>query len=154
MSAKAPRGQPLRLTHIGLCVSDWERSLRFYQEAFGFRYVHELDIKGEPSESLLRMKDVELRAIYLERDGTTIELLHFASPGTTGDPEAFRPVNQRGLTHLSFQVEDVDAVLAAVERCGGRTLGDTRIAPAQGTLAILCTDPDGTLIEFVQQPGD
>jgi catechol 2,3-dioxygenase-like lactoylglutathione lyase family enzyme len=97
------------------------------------------------------MKDVELRAIYLERDGTVIELLHFASPASTGDPDETRPVNRHGLTHLSFQVEDMETVLADVTRCGGRTLDDTRIAASADTAAIFCTDPDGTLIELVQR---
>ena len=141
----------LRLTHIGVCVSDCERSQHFYQEVFGFRFAYELDVKGEPSDTLLQLKDVELKAVYLERDGTTIELLHFASPGSSGDLEAVRPVNQHGLTHLSFQVDDMDAVMKDVLRCGGRTLGHTRIAPQPDVFAIFCTDPDGTLIELVQR---
>jgi len=70
----------LRLTHIGLCVSDCERSLQFYRDVLGFRYLSELQLAGEPSSTLLQLPDVELRAIYLERDGTRIELLHYPVP--------------------------------------------------------------------------
>ena len=62
-------------------------------------------------------------------------------------------MNQNGLTHLSFQVEDVETVLSDVARCGGRTLEDTRVTPTSETVAIFCTDPDGTLIELVQSAG-
>jgi catechol 2,3-dioxygenase-like lactoylglutathione lyase family enzyme len=31
-----------RLTHIGICVSDLERSLRFYRDCVGFAYEHDL----------------------------------------------------------------------------------------------------------------
>jgi hypothetical protein len=99
------------------------------------------------------MKDVELRAIYLERDGAVIELLHFASPGSSGNPNETRPVNRHGLTHLSFQVEEMETVLTEVTRCGGRRLDETRISPSADTDAIFCTDPDGTLIELVQRAG-
>jgi predicted enzyme related to lactoylglutathione lyase len=94
---------------------------------------------------------VELRAIYMERDGTVIELLHFASPGSAAERELPRPLNRHGLTHLSFQVDDMDGVLAGVEQFGGRVLEDTRIRPSADTSAIMCTDPDGTLIELVQR---
>ncbi len=57
------------MSHIGICVSDWERSLRFYRDVLGFQYAFELAVKGEPSDTLLALKDVALRAIYLERDG-------------------------------------------------------------------------------------
>jgi catechol 2,3-dioxygenase-like lactoylglutathione lyase family enzyme len=143
----------VRLTHIGICVSDCERSLRFYCDGLGFRRVRELEVKGEPSDTLLRLRDVELRAVYLVRDGVCIELLHYASPGYVGDGRA-RAMNALGLTHLSLAVEDLGAAAARLEAAGGRVLGETRIdVPASGTRAIFATDPDGTLVELVQQPG-
>ena len=144
----------LRVSHIGICVSDAERSLRFYRDVFGFRPVGEIAVRGEPGDTLLRLKDVDLRAIYLEREGVRIELLVYASPGHTGGG-APRAMNALGLTHLSLRVDDVDAFLLRLEPAGGSVLADTRIdIPEVQTRAIFVTDPDGTLIELVQQPGD
>ncbi len=39
-----------RLTHIGICVSDMDRALRFYRDCLGFRHEHELRVAGEPSD--------------------------------------------------------------------------------------------------------
>ena len=69
-----------RLTHVGIAVLDLERSLRFYRDLLGFRWEHELEVAGEPTDTLLRLRGVELKAVYLVRDGVRIELLHFASP--------------------------------------------------------------------------
>src|SRR5262249_38705186 len=144
----------LRLTHIGICVSDWERSLRFYRDALGFQYRSELQVAGEPSETLLQLRNVELRALYLERDGTRIELLHYASPGHSGDGNP-RPMNQLGLTHLSLRVDDLAETVADLKRAGVRILDQTHIdIPAFEAAAVFITDPDGTLIELVQSPGD
>lgn len=144
----------VRLTHIGICVSDWERSLRFYRDLLGFTYRSELQVAGEPSNTLLQLDNVELRAIYLERDGTRIELLHYASPGHRGEP-APRPMNQLGLTHLSLRVDNLAATVAELQRAGVRILDRTRIdIPAFEAAAVFITDPDGTLIELVQSPGD
>ena len=144
----------LRVTHIGVCVSDPERSLRFYRDVLGFRYLSELRVTGEPSDTLLQLEQVDLRAIYLERDGTRIELLHYASPGHQG-ADAPRPMNQLGLTHLSFRVADLEALLNDLRKAGVRILDRTHIdIPAFQAAAIFITDPDGTLIELVQAPGD
>jgi catechol 2,3-dioxygenase-like lactoylglutathione lyase family enzyme len=141
----------VRLTHFGLCVSDAERSQRFYQEGLGFRLARELRVKGEPAATLLRLRGVELRAIYLEHTGSVLELLHYAAPGhVVGD--APRPLNRLGLTHLSLEVEQLDALLPRLARLGGSVLEETRIEAGAGTRAIFVTDPDGTLIELIQPP--
>lgn len=144
----------LRVSHIGICVSDWRRSLRFYHDVLGFEYLYELELSGEPSSTLLQLEDVEFRAVYLEREGVRIELLHFEKPGHTRGPTP-RPVNQLGLTHLSLRVGDLDAFLPTLAEAGVEILEATRIdAPAVSASAVFIADPDGTLIELVQQPGD
>lgn len=144
----------VRLTHIGVCVSDWERSLRFYRDVLGFRYLSELQVGGEPSNTLLQLDNVTLRAIYLERDGTRIELLHYATPGHRGDGRP-RPMNELGLTHLSLRVDNLAETLVDLKNAGVQILQRTHIdIPAFEAAAIFITDPDGTLIELVQSPGD
>ncbi len=143
----------LRLTHIGICVSDVERSLRFYRDALGFRVEHELHVEGEPSDTLLRLRGVDLRAVYLQRDGVRIELLHFASP--PAPPARTRAMHERGLTHLSFRVADLDATLAALRAAGERILDETIVRmPEFRAAACFVVDPDGQLVELVQSPGD
>jgi glyoxylase I family protein len=144
----------LRMTHIGICVTDLERSTRFYRDLLGFAYRSELRVQGEPTQTLLRLRDVELQAVYLERDGTRIELLHYAVPGAIGDG-APRPMNGRGLTHLSLRVDDLAATVATLRAADVRVLDDSRIdLPEFAAAAVFIADPDGTLIELVQAPGD
>jgi catechol 2,3-dioxygenase-like lactoylglutathione lyase family enzyme len=146
-------GAVQRLTHIGLCVRDMDRSLRFYQDALGFDWEHELRMDGKATDTLLRLRDAKLHAVYLTRDGVRIELLHFAGPPVDDRPS--RVMNEPGLTHLSLRVADIDAVVAAVCAQGGRVLDDTMLRfPDAGTFVCFVTDPDGQLIELVQSPGD
>lgn len=143
-----------RLTHIGICVRDPERSLRFYRDGLGFTYLSDLRIAGQPTATLVQLQPLDLHAYYLERDGTRIELLHYVSPGTVGS-DLPRPMNQLGLTHLSLRVTNLPAALASLGALGGRVLEQTRIAnPAFQAAAVFVTDPDGTLIELVEMPGD
>jgi catechol 2,3-dioxygenase-like lactoylglutathione lyase family enzyme len=142
-----------RLTHVGICVSDLERSLRFYRDLLGFVWEHELQVEGEPTDTLLRLKGTKLHAVYLARDGVRIELLRFASPPAPTRPE--RPMHQHGLTHLSFRVADLDAVLDGLRAAGERILDETVIRfPEWQSAAAFIVDPDGQLIELVQAPGD
>ena len=142
-----------RLTHLGICVSDLERSLRFYRDVLGCKEVGRLDLEGEPTATLNGLPDVKVRTIYLERDGWRLELFEFSVPGWIG-PKAPRPMNQLGLTHLSFRVADLDAVCAQLQAAGGGLLPETRLDLPGPTRVIMALDPDGLRLELIQRPGD
>ena len=138
----------LRMTHIGICVTDVERSVRFYRDGLGFAYRSELRVQGEPSDTLLRLRGVDLRAVYLERDGTRIELLHYAAPGAV-QADAPRPMNQCGLTHLSLRVDSVADTLAALRAAGAEPLDDTRIdIPEFGAAAKSRQSPEAAILRM------
>jgi catechol 2,3-dioxygenase-like lactoylglutathione lyase family enzyme len=142
------------IAHVGICVSDLERSRRFYRDGLGFKEVARLQTSSGPTRQLLQMKDVDLRALFLERDGLRIELLHYPRPGTTAG-ERPRPMNQLGITHIALRVDDVDATIAALERAGASWLQGTTIDnPEFQARASMVVDPDGTRIELIQAPID
>ena len=143
-----------RLTHIGICVSDLERSLRFYRDVLGCKEVGRLELEGEAVATLNGWADAKVRAGYLERDGWRLELMEFPVPGWIG-PKTPRPMNQLGFTHLSFRVVDLDAVCAQIEAAGGGLVPGTRLAPpGSPTRVIMAHDPDGVRFELIQGPGD
>ena len=143
-----------RLSHIGICVSNLEKSLHFYRDVLGFQTVSELDVAGETIDRLLGLENVELHTIYLERDGTCIELLSFASPTAVANV-APRAMNGVGLTHLSMRVDDLARTLEDLRSAGVEVLEHTQIEnPEFQAAAVFVVDPDSTRIELVQQPGD
>ena len=133
--------------HVGICVSDLERSRRFYRDVLGFRELTTLFVEGEPTATQLGVEDVKLRGLVLERDGLRIELLHFESGHQPGD--APRPMNRTGFTHLALRVDE----LAEIEAAGGRRLSFVQNEAWQSEVALV-TDPDGARIELVSMPGD
>lgn len=140
--------------HVGVCVRDLERSIRFYRDGLGFQEAGRLEIDGEPTATMLQMPELSLRAIYLERDGLRIELLHYPTPGTVGPAEA-RPMNQPGLTHMAIRVTNLDEAIEAVLKYGGQVIEGTRIFNADFDAHLLyAVDPDGTRLELVQTPKD
>ena len=132
-----------RLSHIGICVSDLDRSLRFYRDQLGFAEVtDQASYGGKPTDTLL------------ELDGVELQVLHYITPGHTGDA-APRAMNALGLTHLSLRVAGLDSVIDALRASGAHVIEASRIdITDRGTSAIFVTDPDGTRIELVDAPGD
>ena len=146
---------PAAFSHVGICVSDLERSRYFYREGLGFDEVGSHHV-GHEFASLMEVAGVDLDSVMVARDGVTVELLSFRAPGWTGEPVR-RPMNQLGLTHLSFRVDDVDVAASAIERAGGMVIDGTRTTldvPGVSLDFVYCTDPDGTRIELMRLPGD
>ena len=143
----------LSFSHLGICVSDLERSVRFYCQGLGFEPVASHQV-GAEFGSLMEVEDLQLDSRMLMRDGVTIELLGYRSPATTGDGSR-RPMNQLGLTHLSLRVDDVDGVAATIEALGGTVVPATRTTfdlPETRMDFLYCTDPDGVRIELMDLP--
>jgi catechol 2,3-dioxygenase-like lactoylglutathione lyase family enzyme len=135
------------VNHVGLCVTDLDRSRRFYEQAFGFSHRDELRVPDPAASRLLRVAaPVGLTAVYLERAGFVLELLHFGREGNAGRRD--RSFTEPGLTHLSFTVDDLAATCAAVADLGGEVLADTDM----GGQAIMVRDPDGQLLELLPAP--
>src|SRR4051812_4399120 len=130
--------------HIGQCVTDLDRSRRFYCELLEFTVEREINPPDEMSAQLLALAPpLGMTAIYLVRDGLVLELLHFAAQGQTL-PYRPRGMNEPGLTHLSLSVEDLDGTLARIPEYGGEVLADTNIGAG-----VFVRAPDGQLIELL-----
>lgn len=139
-----------RLTHVGVCVRDVERSTEFYCSALGFERVGGMHVDDDATARLLDVDGLVLELVYLQRDGFRLELLGYARPGVTGDGEP-RAMNALGLTHLSFRVDDVDGLATAVIELGGRLLSDRTVYFDGGNRGLMLTDPDGNLLEFIER---
>jgi lactoylglutathione lyase len=137
-----PVDPTVRFGHVGLCVTDLDRSRRFYTELFGFELLNQLEVPDQPADRLLGLQaPLGLRALYLVKDGFVLELMAF---DRTGNPPAVgRPVNQPGLTHLSLSLPDIASVAVRVAELGGTVLEDTDVGAG-----VFIQDPDGQLIEL------
>ena len=135
-------------SHIGVCVSNMERSTRFYTEALGFEISYSLEA-GAPFNIMTEMPEMKLHATFMTRGALMIELLYHEIPTTIGPAER-RPMNQLGLTHLSFVIDDIAAVADLIDKYGGRALSQTKVTSPAGDM-MFCTDPDGARIELWQK---
>jgi lactoylglutathione lyase len=136
-------GDSVVMNHVGHCVTNLERSRRFYEELFGFEFLRELKVPDQGSDRLLQIEPpVGLTALYMGKGDFVLELLHFDRPGNP--PARERRLNEPGLTHLSFCVEDIHEVATRASELGGRLVEETDIGAA-----LFVRDPDGQLIELL-----
>ena len=139
----------LRLTHVGLCVSDLARARRFYEDALGFEAVSALEASGEAAAALLaararprptrgrRQKNAWV--LLTEVAPELAEWATFFSAGAAkraaAEAGSRRAVTERETDDL---VRDADRFLAVVEQ----SLGLVPHAVGAGTVL-----PTGRLVE-------
>jgi catechol 2,3-dioxygenase-like lactoylglutathione lyase family enzyme len=122
----------IRLDHVVVAVSDWERSNSFYRDVLGVEIV-ELDWG---------------RYAYRLADG---QQLNVHGPGATPEPRAAKPVRP-GNSDLCFRWHGpIHDAVAHLERHGIEVeLGPVDRQGALGTgKSIYFRDPDGSLLEFI-----
>jgi catechol 2,3-dioxygenase-like lactoylglutathione lyase family enzyme len=135
-------------SHLGICVSDLDKAMRFYCEGLGFKHIVTFPVGNEAGKTMEIADDIVLDSVIIRRDGVSIELLGFKSPKPK--PVAGRrSMTQVGLTHLSLLVDDVEAVAAHAVAHGGTLVPETRtVSPAGDFIFVL--DPDGTRVELMR----
>ena len=140
-------------SHFGICVSDLDRSLRFYCEGLGFEPAERYELDSTVMDGLDRSLEVpgpiKLISQMVVSGGMKIELLAYPGHPVSGSPSTSR--GQLGLTHLSFNVDNVDSAAKHLESCGGTILPETR--SEAGIVLLFLTDPDGTRVELMGQAG-
>jgi predicted enzyme related to lactoylglutathione lyase len=139
------------VSHIGLCVSDFEASMRFYTEGLGFEVAEAFDVGDEVAHTLEVERGVVLKSQMIHKDGLKIEILGWSSPQPFGVPSSSR--GQLGITHLSFNVVDIDAVEQRLIEFGGTVVESTRTKmpfPGGAMHLLFLADPDGTRVELME----
>ncbi|MFI7615238.1 VOC family protein [Nonomuraea terrae] len=119
--------------HIGLNVTDLDRSKEFYGRVFGFT------VAGESRED-------GRRYAFLAQDGTLVLTLWQQS-------ESRFAAGLPGLHHLSFQVADLDAVRRAevvIRDVGAKIHHDGVVPHGEGASSggVFFEDPDGIRLEI------
>ena len=139
-----------KLRHVGIVVSDAERSLKFWEGALGFRVQKDMVESGSYIDNFLSLTDVKVRTIKMvNEEGEMIELLEFESHPEL--PDLTRKVSQIGCSHVAFTVEDLDKTFRDLVRLGVHFNSEPQLSPDGFVKVTYCKDPDGCLVELVEE---
>ena len=132
----------MRIQHVGLVVSDVERSRRFYREALGL-------------EEVPRPPNFTFSGAWFRFGEYELHLLAEAhTTGGAGQPDAGGPGAVKGLTHhLAFEVDDLDGACARLAEAGIPLTGGP-MPRGDGVTQVFFLDPDGYVLEYFQRTGE
>ena len=150
------------VSHIAVCVADLDRSLHFYRDLLG------LTVRLHTTQDMARRPGAESAEMYrMPRESRTVANVWFDDPDTTqpflvltshpGSQVDGVPIklDQIGISHISFEVEDVRACAEELMARGvplAGTLDD--FTDEEGVMrTFFVYDPDGILVQFDQGPG-
>lgn len=154
-------GDTDRLVHVNINCSDLERSRRFYQDLLGFipgpfPRGRPAPQPGEPFGFAAPCQwDAHFLSLPGEPDAFLLDLLEWQVPRPIGHP--YPNANHLGIFRLALIVDQIDAVHAELETNGVECLTPA-IAMNMGKglpsdlRVFLCRDPDGTIVEFIEDP--
>ena len=71
-----------RIYHVGLTVSDLDKSIAFYRDILGLKYQGEIMMVGEETDKMFQKKNCKARVAYLNGseniETPPVELIQFA----------------------------------------------------------------------------
>lgn len=125
----------LRLDNIGISVTDVERVADFFERKLGLTVVR--DLSGEPPSVQVQVEPQYLYVFETRETGGAQR-----GPDLTGNP--------RGLDHISFTVDDVDAAYHDLRGRGVEFEGEPVTEQAWGVRLAAFGDPEGNRYYLVQ----
>ena len=139
--------------HIGITVSDIDRSLDFYATLLGGERLGPWDRSGPGIDRVTGYPGVVVRQAFVTApEGTAvIELLQYVG----GSPDVLDPDNGRvGAAHVAVTVTGLDAVLARLRADAVEVLSEPIVcsAPLAGFRAVYVLDPDRVRVELLEPP--
>jgi len=138
--------------HVGITVSDLDTAAAFFI-SLGFEVKGRMAMQGEFVDTVIGIPDSRSEIVTLRPPdgGTALELSSFTYPEhEPGSPNAMS--NELGLRNVSFEVDDLDAILERLAADGYHLIGGVgqyedvwRMCYVRG--------PDGIIVALAQRIG-
>ena len=131
------------IDHIGIMTNDLQKSVEFYTDVLGFSISAKIE-----------MDDVGLSAIFVEKNGSKIELMGYRDEIPKRSEGIEIRLGGSSITindHITFSVDDIGATVNDLKEKGVVFC----LEPVQlegGMKLASFKDPDGMLIELVEHP--
>lgn len=116
-----------KLNHVGIYVSNLEKSIVFYDDIFEFKKVHEFT----SGEAKIAMLDIGVGALELVQ-----------RPGSPGKPP------QGNWSHLAIHDPEFDKTM---EKLDSKSIETRLVTMANGNRLCFFADPDGHVIEIMEK---
>lgn len=143
----------MRYVHTNIIAKDSEKLIAFYKEVLGCKSIGEKrDLRGEWLDKMTGIKEAHIVGEHLclpgyDEDHPTLEIFSYAQMIIGQESK----VNQCGIAHLAFEVEDVEQSLQKILQAGGGQVGELVTAEYEdGKKAkfVYAKDIEGNILEL------
>ncbi|MCG8567585.1 MAG: VOC family protein [Desulfobacterales bacterium] len=142
----------MKFVHTNIVARDWKALAEFYVSVFDCRIKPPVrEYQGEWLDRATGLTRARLKGAHLVLpgygdDGPTLEIFTYEEMAWGADATAAT----RGFSHIAFEVDDVETVLAKALDAGGQMLGQVtrRDVPAGTLVFVYFRDPEGNIVEI------
>ena len=145
-----------RIYHVGLTVSDLDKSIAFYRDILGLKYQGEIMMVGEETDKMFQKKNCKARVAYLNGskavEAPPIELIQFIDEDVN---KVISDLFTTSISEVCFYTDDIDSVYNTlienhVECLSEPQYFDFRADGFGESRAFYFRDPDGIILEMMQ----
>jgi len=140
------------MAHVGMVVEDLPAATEFFVQ-LGLELLGEGQVEGDWVGRIIGLDDVRAEIVMLRTpDGhAEVELSKFLSPpGPESDSCA--PANAPGIRHISFIIDDMEAVVAGLRERGTELVGEVENYKDTYLLCYV-RGPEDIIVELVEKIG-
>ncbi|WP_316518405.1 VOC family protein [Neglectibacter sp. CSJ-5] len=145
-----------RIYHVGLTVSDLDRSIAFYKDVLGLEFQGEIFMEGEETDKMFRKENCKTRVAYLNGskavEAPPIELIQFIDEDVN---KVKSDLFTTSISEVCFYTDDIDSVYKVLIENHVECLSEPQYFDfsSQGfgkSKAFYFKDPDGIILEMMQ----
>lgn len=144
----------LATNHTSFTVSDLDRSVAFYRDVLGFEVTSKAPRNPDIVSRVTGIPGTEMMIAYVRGPDHSLELIQYLGPREGRGRVRSLPCDV-GFAHIAFDVDDMDAAVAAAAASGVTVIGEVATidqGPNTGGKVAYLRDWDGVTVEFIQKP--
>ena len=142
----------MKFSHVSIVARDTNKLADFYKDVFGCEEVEpRTNLTGDALSRGNGFPNAEIFAAWLNLpgvDGPFLEIFEYRDYEDCPQPAVNRP----GFNHISFDVEDLQAVCKAVIAAGGFAQGEITSFEGENPFSyVYMRDPEGNILDLKQR---
>lgn len=145
-----------RIYHVGLTVSDLDKSISFYRDILGLEFQGEILMEGEETDKLFNKENCRARIAYLNGskniETPPIELIQFVDTEIKKVESDFFTTS---ISEVCFYTDDIDSVYENLLKNNVECFSEPQYFDFTSggfgrSKAFYFKDPDGIILEMMQ----